>query len=429
PSPSLPSRRGRAPAMASAGFNGSVIDPTASRCKQLAAFSFIRSLVTTIVAVIRNPTHPPPSQFECPNCKYCIDNSDVLSLWPGLPAGVKFDPTDLELLEHLEGKVGRAPSHDLIDGFIPTIEEAEGICYTHPENLPGTKMDGRNNHFFHKISNAYDVGQRKRRKISNSDHTICDEHFRWHKTGKSKHIFDNNGVIKGWKKILVLSMRSRKGQKTNWTMHQYHLGVDQDENHGELVVSKVFYQSKKAGQPVMCPVNEESDSFAGEIDPTTPMAYPPQPRPPNSGSSRTEQNQEEYAMLSGPDECPSRGATPDATYPRMQPLPLDTDALQGLPDPGTPPSFSLMASWFTGSSSHAMEDAPLSGLDERLSRGPTSDAAYPEAEGQPLPLDVETLQGNPYLGTPPDISLPVDMQLGSQDIFWVDSVFTREEGF
>jgi hypothetical protein len=152
-------------------------------------------------------------------------------------------------------------------------------------------MDGRNNHFFHKISNAYDVGQRKRRKISNSDHVVCDEHFRWHKTGKSKHIFDNNGVIKGWKKILVLSMRSRKGQKTNWTMHQYHLGVDQDEKHGELVVSKVFYQSKKAGQPVMCLVNEESDSFAREIDPTTPMAYPPQPRPPNSSPSRTEQNQ------------------------------------------------------------------------------------------------------------------------------------------
>uniref|UniRef100_A0A453C7I4 NAC domain-containing protein n=1 Tax=Aegilops tauschii subsp. strangulata TaxID=200361 RepID=A0A453C7I4_AEGTS len=186
--------------------------------------------------------------IECPNCKYHIDVLRVLSQWPGLPAGVKFDPTGLELLEHLEGKVGRVPSHDLIDDFIPTIEEAEGICYTHPKNLPGTKMDGRNNHFFHKISNAYDVGQRKRRKISNSDHVVCDVHFRWHKTGKSKEILDNNGVIKGWKKILVLNMHSRKDgitsrTKTNWTMHQYHLGVDQDEKHGELVVSKVFYQS------------------------------------------------------------------------------------------------------------------------------------------------------------------------------------------
>ncbi|KAI4982811.1 hypothetical protein ZWY2020_023303, partial [Hordeum vulgare] len=156
-----------------------------------------------------------------------------------------FDPTALELLEHLEGKVGRAASHVLINGFIPTIEEAEGICHTHPENLPGVKLNGIAIHFFHKISNAYDVGKRKRRKISHSDHTVCDENLTWHKTGKSRSILDNNGVIKGWKKILVLYIGSRKGggkaEKTNWRMHQYHLGVDQDEKQEELVVSKVFY--------------------------------------------------------------------------------------------------------------------------------------------------------------------------------------------
>lgn len=158
-------------------------------------------------------------------------------------------------------------------------------------------MDGSNNHFFYKISNAFDVGKRKRRKISNSDHTVCDGHFRWHKTGKSKRILDNNGVIKGWKKILVLYMGSRKGDAKDeiikWTMHQYHLGVDQDEKQEELVVSKVFYQvqSKKAGQSLMCGVSEESDSFAGENDPKTPMTYPPQPHRPNGSSSGTEQNQ------------------------------------------------------------------------------------------------------------------------------------------
>lgn len=58
---------------------------------------------------------------------------------PGLPAGVKFDPTDTELLEHLEGKV-RSDAHKLhplIDEFIPTLEGENGICYTHPEKLPG----------------------------------------------------------------------------------------------------------------------------------------------------------------------------------------------------------------------------------------------------------------------------------------------------
>jgi len=59
--------------------------------------------------------------------------------WVGLPAGVKFDPTDQELIEHLEAKVeGKSSkSHPLIDEFIPTIEGEDGICYTHPEKLPG----------------------------------------------------------------------------------------------------------------------------------------------------------------------------------------------------------------------------------------------------------------------------------------------------
>ena len=51
--------------------------------------------------------------------------------WPGLPAGVKFDPSELELLEHLEQKVGLGGSrpHVLIDEFIPTIHNDEGIFY------------------------------------------------------------------------------------------------------------------------------------------------------------------------------------------------------------------------------------------------------------------------------------------------------------
>lgn len=58
---------------------------------------------------------------------------------PGLPAGVKFDPTDQEILQHLEGKVqsDACKLHPLIDEFIPAIEGENGICYTHPEKLPG----------------------------------------------------------------------------------------------------------------------------------------------------------------------------------------------------------------------------------------------------------------------------------------------------
>ena len=62
-----------------------------------------------------------------------------------LPAGVKFDPTDQELIEHLEAKVSAdsARSHRLIDLFIPTINIEHGICYTHLEKLPGKTPMGR----------------------------------------------------------------------------------------------------------------------------------------------------------------------------------------------------------------------------------------------------------------------------------------------
>ena len=62
-----------------------------------------------------------------------------------LLAGVKFDPTDQELIEHLEAKVSAdsARFQSLIDLFIPTINSEHGICYTEPEKLPGKTPIGR----------------------------------------------------------------------------------------------------------------------------------------------------------------------------------------------------------------------------------------------------------------------------------------------
>uniref|UniRef100_A0ACD5UCK1 Uncharacterized protein n=1 Tax=Avena sativa TaxID=4498 RepID=A0ACD5UCK1_AVESA len=251
----------------------------------------------TIAAIIRNATGEigklvAAAWKECPVCKYHIYNDDVSSQWPGLPLGVKFDPSDQELLIHLDEKIGRAASHELIDDFIPTIEEAEGICYTHPENLPGIKMDGSSSHFFHRISNAYEVGQRKRRKITNNNHIDADEQIRWHKTGASKAILDN-GVVKGWKKILVL--HKGKKVKTNWTLHQCHLGAEEDEKHGELVVSRVFWQEKSNNtrKSRIQVADVESDSCAVEMDPTTPNMYPQQPHRLSGSPFETEQNLDE----------------------------------------------------------------------------------------------------------------------------------------
>ena len=62
-----------------------------------------------------------------------------------LPAGVKFDPTDQELIEHLEAKVSAdsARFQYLVDLFIPTIDNGHNICYTQPKKLPGKTPIGR----------------------------------------------------------------------------------------------------------------------------------------------------------------------------------------------------------------------------------------------------------------------------------------------
>ncbi|XP_057498774.1 NAC domain-containing protein 73-like [Actinidia eriantha] len=188
----------------------------------------------------------------CPSCGHNIeifqDQGGIQDL-PGLPAGVKFDPTDQEILEHLEAKVSRDAHkiHPLIDEFIPTLEGENGICYTHPEKLPGVSKDGQIRHFFHRPSKAYTTGTRKRRKVHTD--TVGGE-TRWHKTGKTRPVIAN-GAFKGFKKILVLYTnygRQKKPEKTNWVMHQYHLGDNEEERDGELVASKVFYQT----QPRQC---------------------------------------------------------------------------------------------------------------------------------------------------------------------------------
>jgi len=190
----------------------------------------------------------------CPSCGHRaqyeqLQAAPTIQDLPGLPAGVKFDPTDQELLEHLEGKArpDARKLHPLIDEFIPTIEGENGICYTHPERLPGVGKDGLIRHFFHRPSKAYTTGTRKRRKVHTDEQ---GGETRWHKTGKTRPVF-TNGKLKGYKKILVLYTnygKQRKPEKTNWVMHQYHLGSDEEEKDGELVVSKVFYQT----QPRQC---------------------------------------------------------------------------------------------------------------------------------------------------------------------------------
>ncbi|KAI3452990.1 hypothetical protein Pfo_009653 [Paulownia fortunei] len=216
---------------------------------------------------------------SCPNCQYVIDNNDVAHAWPGLPRGVKFDPSDQEIIWHLLAKVGveNLKPHPFIDDFIPTVDEDDGICYTHPQNLPGVKQDGSVSHFFHRAIKAYNTGTRKRRKIHGDDFGDV----RWHKTGRTKPVL-LDGVQKGCKKIMVLyvsPVRGGKAEKTNWVMHQYHLGTGEDEREGEYVISKVFYQQQQVKQIDRSEEDnpEGNDTVIAKVDPVTPKSVTPEP--------------------------------------------------------------------------------------------------------------------------------------------------------
>ncbi|CAL5026874.1 unnamed protein product [Urochloa decumbens] len=212
----------------------------------------------TIAQAIRNPTlncqlGGPEALIQHSKLQNHITTDDVPIGWPGFPAGTRFDPTDIELIQHLEEKIGITNSmpHPFINAFIPSLEEAEGICSKHPLNLPGIRMDGSKHYFFHKILDA--TGGRKRRKISKeSDHFLGNKEndYWWHQTGKAQKFGhdDDENRIRGWKKIFVL----KKGQITaDWTIHQYHLGENPKE--GELVLSKIFYSGlppKRSSPPL-----------------------------------------------------------------------------------------------------------------------------------------------------------------------------------
>ncbi|GAU29027.1 hypothetical protein TSUD_165450, partial [Trifolium subterraneum] len=282
---------------------------------------------------------------ECPNCHHRIDNSDVS--WPGLPLGTKFDPSDVELLEHLAAKcgVGNLEPHMFIEEFIPILEGDQGICYTHPENLPGAKKDGSSVHFFHRTMNAYSVGQRKRRKIHHRDST--EAHVRWHKTGKTKAIIEN-GVHKGFKKIMVLYIRSEKeskSYKSDWKMHQYHLGTDEDEKNGEYVVSKIFY--KQVDKIEEKPMAEEPDNITSRTSPRTPKPNPL--NPPRTGKCvENDDNIDETTLLSFAQDAksiPAESHTPQSDI-------LDHNSTEN-------------SAWLAGVS-QALEKSYYDGLDDIL---------------------------------------------------------------
>ncbi|XP_057983286.1 SUPPRESSOR OF GAMMA RESPONSE 1-like isoform X2 [Malania oleifera] len=356
---------------------------------------------------------------ECPKCHCRIDNSDVSTEWPGLPAGVKFDPSDAQLLEHLAAKcgVGNSKPHMFIDEFIPTLEGDKGICYTHPENLPGAKKDGNSVHFFHRTINAYATGQRKRRKI-HSQNDVIEEHVRWHKTGKTKPVLEN-GIQKGCKKIMVLYRSSKKGIKPNkskWVMHQYHLGMEEDEKEGEYVVSKIFYQHQKQNdKDDINLVIEQSDMGTIRTSPRTPKTNTPNPPRPGKSISCDDVADDNIQQASPLEAEVTAGAYQrpfgdDLVYPEW--LAGESQAVDNLDQNGIDDELLCKEIFgsYTPLGDPMLNPGPFAGHDRNDFFGGDKNATCGIADLENLELD-----------TPPDFQL-ADLQFGSQDsiLGWLD---------
>ena len=68
--------------------------------------------------------------------------------------------------------------------------------------------------------------------------------------GKTRPVIVD-GSHQGGKKIMVLYVSMKKGkkpEKSNWVMHQYHLGTGTGKER-ELVVSKIFYENAQGLSP------------------------------------------------------------------------------------------------------------------------------------------------------------------------------------
>ncbi|XP_042377921.1 uncharacterized protein LOC121970952 isoform X1 [Zingiber officinale] len=176
---------------------------------------------------------PPKCSIDEPGARV---SSETSKEWPGLPRGVKFKPSDTDLLWHLLAKVGKATAdpHPFIHEFITCLDDFDKFGHTHPQNLPGIK-DGTTTYFFHKSFKTHDTEAEQ--------HDDCGD-VCWKKNGSIKPLIIDN-KHRGYKSIMALHARMNRSENLSWIMHQFQLGSDNDDI-GEFVVSKIF--SRRSSQ-------------------------------------------------------------------------------------------------------------------------------------------------------------------------------------
>ncbi|XWS23282.1 hypothetical protein CRYUN_Cryun29cG0108100 [Craigia yunnanensis] len=96
--------------------------------------------------------------------------------------------------------------------------------------------------------------------------------------------------------VLYMTMvKGGKPEKTNWVMHQYHLGTEEDVKDGEYVICKIFLQQQQTKQGDKADLPEMTDTMIVKVDPVTPKSVTP--GPPRTGRHCHEYNQrQEYTI-------------------------------------------------------------------------------------------------------------------------------------
>uniref|UniRef100_A0A7N0UX38 NAC domain-containing protein n=1 Tax=Kalanchoe fedtschenkoi TaxID=63787 RepID=A0A7N0UX38_KALFE len=125
-----------------------------------------------------------------------------------LPPGVRFQPTDEELVfQYLAKKIFHLP---LPASIIPEVE----VCKSDPWDLPGDKSETR--YFFSSREAKYPNGSRSNRATGSGY---------WKATGIDRKIMcRGRNQVGGLKKTLVFYQgKPNKGTRTDWIMHEYRL--------------------------------------------------------------------------------------------------------------------------------------------------------------------------------------------------------------
>ncbi|KAI4323468.1 hypothetical protein L6164_023070 [Bauhinia variegata] len=139
-----------------------------------------------------------------------VASGDDDSYFSSFPAGIRFMPTDAELIIYYLGK-------RILNEPLPPNQIVEVVLYKfHPQELSQFRTQGEGEWFFFTPRDRkYPNGKRPARAASTGY---------WKATGAEKIVFADDGVRVGYKQALVFyEGKPPNGVKTNWMMHEYRL--------------------------------------------------------------------------------------------------------------------------------------------------------------------------------------------------------------